>query len=128
VISAFAGLLAANPPAKAVISRMGGEEFAMLLLGANQAAARLYAEGLRSAFATMPIASLPAHRRVTASFGVAEFDGRESLSDLRRRADAALYVSKRSGRDRVSVAGAPDADAMPVHPLAGTTAMRRTGS
>lgn len=125
VIIAFARLLATDPPDRAVISRMGGEEFAVLLPGTNQAAARLYAEGLRAALASLPIGALPAHMRVSASFGVAEFDGRESLSDLRRRADAALYVSKRGGRDRVSVAADPEADAMPAHPLAGSTAMRR---
>ncbi|MGN6489510.1 MAG: diguanylate cyclase [Devosia sp.] len=122
VIIAFANLLATHAPAKAVISRMGGEEFAVLLPGANLAAARLYAEGLRNAFASLPVGALPAHLQVTASFGVAEFRGSESLSDLRRRADAALYVSKRGGRDRVSVATDPEADQMPAHPLAGTSA------
>jgi len=125
VIIAFASLLGSNPPAKAIVSRMGGEEFAVLLPGTNLAAARLYAETLRTAFGSLPIGALPGHVRVTASFGVAEFDGSESLSDLRRRADAALYVSKRGGRDRVSVAAGHDADQMPAHPLAGTTAMRR---
>jgi len=127
VIIAFAALLAGNPPDKAIVSRMGGEEFAILLPGTNLIAARLYAEGLRAGFASLPIGALPGHVRVTASFGVAEFDGRESLSDLRRRADAALYVSKRGGRDRVSVAADPDEDQMPAHPLAGTTAMRQVG-
>lgn len=127
VIVAFADLLAAGSPGEAIVSRMGGEEFAVLLPGTNLAAARLYAEALRAALAGMSIAALPAHMRVTASFGVAEHDGSESLSDLRRRADAALYVSKRGGRDRVSVAADPDEDQMPVHPLEGSTAMRRAG-
>ncbi len=125
VIIAFASLLAANAPSGAIVSRMGGEEFAVLLPGANLIAGRLFAETLRATFADQPIAALPGHVRVTASFGVAEFDGSESLSDLRRRADAALYVSKRGGRDRVSVAAGPDADQMPAHPMAGATAMRR---
>jgi diguanylate cyclase (GGDEF)-like protein len=124
VIIAFANLLNAQPPHKAIISRIGGEEFAMLLPGVPLASARLYAEGIRAAFAALPIAALPAHMRCTASFGVAEFDGTSSLSDLRRRADAALYVSKRGGRDRVSVAADPELDAMPMHPLKGTAAMR----
>jgi len=125
VIIAFAKLLSDDPPRRAVVSRMGGEEFAVLLPGTNLAAARLYAESLRTTFGTTPLPGLPSHLRVTASFGVAEFDGRESLSDLRRRADAALYVSKRGGRDKVSVAADPETDQMPVHPLQGTTAMRR---
>lgn len=123
VIIAFADLLAGNSPKNAIVSRMGGEEFAVMLPGTSLNAARLYAETLRAAFAALPIGALPGHMRVTASIGVAEFDGTESLSDLRRRADAALYVSKRGGRDRVSVAAGKDADQMPVHPLEGTTAM-----
>lgn len=125
VIMAFASLLAGSSPSKAIVSRMGGEEFAVLLPGTNQASARLFAESLRTAFGNMSIGALPEHMRVTASFGVAEFAGDESLSELRRRADTALYASKRGGRDRVSVAANPDEDQMPLHPLAGTTAMRR---
>jgi diguanylate cyclase (GGDEF)-like protein len=125
VIVAFASLLASSSPKQAIVSRMGGEEFAVLLPGTNLVAARLYAETLRAAFGSLSIGALPGHVRVTASFGVAEFDGSESLPELRRRADVALYISKRSGRDRVSVAAGPDEDQMPAHPLAGTTAMRR---
>ena len=124
VIVAFARLLDATPPAGAILSRIGGEEFTLLLPATGLAAARLHAEALRTAFAALPIAALPPRTFCTASFGVAEYDGRESLSDLRRRADAALYESKRSGRNRVSVAPPPMADAMPHHPLSGTTAMR----
>jgi diguanylate cyclase (GGDEF)-like protein len=127
VIVAFASLLSDTSPKDSIVSRMGGEEFAVLLPGTGLAAARLYAETLRSAFATLPIGALPGHMRVTASFGVAEFAAGESLSDLRRRADAALYVSKRGGRDRVSVAAGPDADAMPIHPFQGPGAMRQAG-
>ncbi len=125
MIIAFASLLNKGRLPKAIVSRIGGEEFAILLPGTPLSTARLHAEGLRAAFAASPIPQLPAHVRCTASFGVAEFDGVESLSGLRRRADAALYVSKRAGRDRVSVGGDPGGDAMPAHPLEGTTARLR---
>lgn len=121
VIVAFAALLRSTAPPKAVVGRMGGEEFAVFIPGANLAVARLLAETLRSSFATMEIPGLPAFARCTASFGVAERLDGESLSGLRRRADSALYAAKREGRDRVGVAADPDADAMPVHPLAGTS-------
>ena len=127
VIVAFASLLSETSPKGSIVSRMGGEEFAVLLPGTGLAAARLYAETLRSAFSALPIGALPGHMRVTASLGVAEFAAGESLSDLRRRADAALYVSKRGGRDRVSVAAVPDADAMPIHPFQGPGAIRQAG-
>jgi diguanylate cyclase (GGDEF)-like protein len=103
---------------------MGGEEFAVFLPGANLVAARLFAEGVRAAFANMSFDGVPETARFTASFGVAECDGEESLSDLRRRADTALYAAKRQGRDRVRVADA-NLDAMPRHPLVAEAPKRR---
>jgi len=121
VIVAFAALLRDVAPPKAVVGRLGGEEFAVFLPDANLATARLLAEALRSGFAAKSVPGLPPFVRCTASFGVAERIAGESLSELRRRADAALYAAKRGGRDRVAVAADPDADAMPTHPLAGTS-------
>lgn len=121
VIVAFAALLRDTAPPKAVVGRLGGEEFGVFLPGANLAIARLLAETLRAHFASLSVAGLPPFVRCTASFGVAERMDGESLSGLRRRADAALYTAKRDGRDRVAVAGDPHADAMPSHPLAGTS-------
>ncbi|WP_421761965.1 diguanylate cyclase [Devosia sp.] len=123
VIVAFARLIRDQAPKRAIVSRIGGEEFAVVLPSANAAMARLYAETVRSGFAGLAIAGLPGDFRCTASFGVAESDGEDSLSDLRRRADAALYAAKRGGRDRVCVAGEATPDVMPAHPLAGTLAM-----
>ncbi|HEV2518754.1 MAG TPA: GGDEF domain-containing protein [Devosia sp.] len=124
VIVAFAALLRDTAPPKAVVGRMGGEEFAVFVPGANLAIARLLAETLRTGFATLSVPGLPPFVHCTASFGVAERLTGESLSGLRRRADAALYTAKRDGRDRVGVATDPDADAMPAHPLAGTSLAR----
>ena len=121
VIVAFAALLSDNAPPKAVVGRMGGEEFAVFIPGANLAVGRLLAETLRAGFATLSVPGLPPFVRCTASFGVAERLATESLSGLRRRADAALYTAKRDGRDRVAVAGDPNADSMPAHPVAGTS-------
>jgi diguanylate cyclase (GGDEF)-like protein len=90
----------------------------------NLASARLLAETIRTHFSSLQIPSLPVFVRVTASFGIAERMGSENLSDLRRRADAALYSAKRGGRDRVVGATMPDADAMPAHPLSGTSLAR----
>ncbi len=124
VIVAFARLLRETAPGSAIVARLGGEEFAVFLPDSNLAAARLLAEAIRSSFSGLQIPGLPVFVRVTASFGVAERVAAENLSDLRRRADAALYNAKRAGRDRVVGAAIPDADSMPAHPLSGTSVAR----
>lgn len=101
VIAAFAEVLSVSADRSAVLGRMGGEEFAILVPGANLAAARLYAESVRHSFSSLSIASLGPNRRVSASFGVARLEAGDTLSDLLRRADGALYEAKKAGRNRV---------------------------
>jgi diguanylate cyclase (GGDEF)-like protein len=106
VIRRFAGFLrdAAEPH---LAGRIGGEEFAIILLGTNLVSARLFAEGARSAFSGLPIDGLPDSWRVTASFGVAEYSPGETLSELLVRADKALYEAKNDGRNCVRIALTP---------------------
>ncbi|MDG4883429.1 GGDEF domain-containing protein [Mesorhizobium sp. WSM4884] len=103
VIETFAGFLREAAAEHHVAGRIGGEEFAIILPGTNLAAARLFAEGARSAFSALPIDGLPVDHRCSASFGVAELAADESFSDLLRRADDALYAAKNAGRDCVRV-------------------------
>jgi diguanylate cyclase (GGDEF)-like protein len=104
VIRAFADVLQSTADRRAVVGRLGGEEFAIFIPGANLTAARLYAEGVRTGFSSLSTASLGPERRLSASFGVAQLREGDSLSDLLRRSDAALYEAKNGGRDRVCVA------------------------
>lgn len=101
VIKAFADYLRQASGENPIAGRIGGEEFAILLPGTNVSSAKLFCEGARSAFATLPIEGLPAAHRCTASFGVAEFNTGEDFAELMGRADQALYAAKRDGRDRV---------------------------
>ncbi len=107
VIRVFADVLGAAADARAVTGRLGGEEFAVFIPGADLATGRLYAEGVRMAFANLAISGLSRDQRISASFGVTQLMAGDSLSDLLRRADAALYEAKRGGRDRVCTTG-PD--------------------
>jgi diguanylate cyclase (GGDEF)-like protein len=95
-----------------VISRMGGEEFAVLLPGATAKSALAVAERLRQA--------IESSRRpegdgtVTASFGVTMLDQSDiGLADPLRRADEALYQSKANGRNRVTCSWAMPAEIGP---------------
>ncbi len=89
-----------------VAGRLGGEEFAVLLAGANDKQARLAAEGIRTAFSLRTIEGMPQDERLTASFGVAAVEKGDGFDKSFKRADEALYAAKNQGRNRVSFAAA----------------------
>ncbi|MFN4104028.1 MAG: GGDEF domain-containing protein, partial [Tepidimonas sp.] len=82
--------------------RLGGEEFALVLPDTQLPQACDLAERLRSATAALAI-PLPGETiRPTISVGLAmAADDDTTLSDLLRRADAAMYEAKAGGRNRV---------------------------
>jgi diguanylate cyclase (GGDEF)-like protein len=89
--------------------RWGGEEFVVGLPGTDLEGGVRLAERVRTALAERTILAPSGERvHVTASFGVAEFDGRGGLSELLAAADAALYRAKRAGKDRVATATRSD--------------------
>lgn len=82
-------------------ARIGGEEFAILLVETGQSGALEVAERLRVAIRDMIVTGVG---QVSASFGVAECPiGGQTSSEMLNSADVALYEAKRSGRDRVVV-------------------------
>ncbi|PAL25008.1 GGDEF domain-containing protein [Sphingopyxis sp. GW247-27LB] len=104
VIAHFADVLRHAVAEGAVVSRLGGEEFAVLLAGADLAEGRRQAEAARRAFRAASFAGLGIDGTISASFGVAQAMAGDTLFDLSRRADAALYRAKAGGRNRVCVA------------------------
>jgi len=87
-----------------VVSRYGGDEFAVLLVETSKSGARLYADRIRQVVATFPYSH---GKRVTASFGVASLpdDEASTSEELFRAADEALYAAKRAGKNQVVAAG-----------------------
>jgi diguanylate cyclase (GGDEF)-like protein len=81
--------------------RIGGEEFAVLLQGADSAAALVTAERLRIAIAERPIEVDGRLIPVTTSVGIALARDEGEADALLRAADAALYRAKAEGRNRV---------------------------
>jgi diguanylate cyclase (GGDEF)-like protein len=90
-----------------VVSRYGGDEFAVLLVETSKAGARLYADRIREVVAKYPFS----HGKViTASFGVASLPDDEAATaeDLFRAADDALYTAKRGGKNQVAATGSTE--------------------
>ena len=90
---------------KDVFARYGGEEFCLLMLGMNANEAAAIAETLRGKVHMHNFTYEGKRIPVTTSLGVAELTSAiESAQDLIKTADKALYRSKESGRNRVTVA------------------------
>ena len=90
-----------------MLARYGGEEFVVVMPNTPVELAASVAERLRKGLEDQPfgIAS-GAELKITASLGVATTsDPMETAASLLQRADEALYAAKRSGRNRVSLAG-----------------------
>ena len=85
------------------IGRYGGEEFLMVLPGANLATAREVAERVRQRINSDAVHSEKARISVSISLGIAQARDDDSVNSLIERADAALYAAKLAGRDCVRV-------------------------
>ncbi|HDS1039722.1 TPA: diguanylate cyclase [Stenotrophomonas maltophilia] len=84
------------------VVRMGGEEFLLLLPGMPREVATERLEGLRQRITEICQDLQVPGLEVTASIGLAQWrPGEDDLAGLLRRADHAMYVAKRNGRNRV---------------------------
>lgn len=101
VLVQLARIVRANTRGEDRLSRLGGEEFGLLLPVADAAAAWATAEKLRLAVER----ELRCHGRpVTISVGAAVHRPDETAAEWMARADAAMYEAKRGGRNRTVVA------------------------
>lgn len=111
-------------PPEALLGRIGGEEFAVLL--EDEGVTNIYAllETMREQIAAQPIKSGEQSMHITASIGVAVLkpDHPESIDELLERADRALYRAKSGGRNQVQIS-CPENDATNGTPYEGVSAL-----
>jgi diguanylate cyclase (GGDEF)-like protein len=95
-----------------VLARWGGEEFLVLLPGADAPAACAPLERLRSRLQALCAVRAEPALRLTFSAGIAQHQPGQTLSALLEQADRALFEAKAAGRDRLACApgGEPGAE------------------
>ena len=101
-IKTIANIIKKNARSIDICSRIGGEEFDILLPGINSEGAKAAAERIRVSIAEQTIDTIG---HITGSFGVSTyFEHTENIDELLELADQAMYESKRKGRNRVTIA------------------------
>jgi len=110
VLKELAAILLANVRKSDIVARYGGEEFCVILADTDLKGAVRVAEKIRAA---VEQAELPdgngRSTRFTVSLGAAQLSAKmQEPSDLISIVDAALYVAKKGGRNRVSAYGDPN--------------------
>ena len=101
-IKTLADIIKKNARSIDIASRMGGEEFNIILPGVDSSGAMIAAERIRKALATATIDTIG---NITASIGVATYiEHTTDVGELIELTDQAMYMSKRNGRNRVSLA------------------------
>jgi diguanylate cyclase (GGDEF)-like protein len=98
----FCELIQADARLNDVLGRLGGEEFALLLVQTDLSGAHRFADRLRATVARETAAGEVA---LTVSIGLAQAAPGMSADELLRSADVALYSAKAAGRNRVAVYG-----------------------
>ena len=101
----LAEIFVSNSRESDTVGRFGGEEFFMLLHGADVNGAQIVANRILTQVQE-PIGINNEPVSVTVSIGIAELDDKDKIAhslELVRRCDQALYVAKKNGRNRVEV-------------------------
>jgi diguanylate cyclase (GGDEF)-like protein len=104
VLAHVAQIAAAHRRSGDIVARYGGEEFVLLLPETTAEQALLVAEQICDAVAAAGLDTPGGRATFTISGGVAGLEaGSQSLEDLIRQADRALYAAKAQGRNRVNL-------------------------
>lgn len=99
----FAQLVGASIRRGDIMGRLGGDEFGILLVDSDAAAAADVMERIRAEIACLELPQAPG-AKFGASFGITDLrEDDECLEDMVARADSALYEAKKGGKGRVNI-------------------------
>jgi diguanylate cyclase len=110
VLKVVANTLKDSVKGRDLVARYGGEEFSIILLNTSLQNAKGLADNIRKEVASKRIQRKDTQEslgQITISFGVARYVPSEGVESFMQRADRALYMSKRKGRNCVSEAPPP---------------------
>lgn len=105
VIRFVASVMDRAKPKGGIVARLGGEEFALIAPMTDRKSGMVLAEKIRKAVEGKRLVRRASNEdlgKITISLGVSERRSGEKPGNMVERADAALYASKRNGRNRVS--------------------------
>ena len=103
VLTTVSDVMRATVRAEDRCVRTGGEEFLVLLPGADAGVGKTIAARIRASVGVVDLSGRAPGGRVSLSAGVAQRQAGEPLADVLARADAALYQAKEKGRNRIEV-------------------------
>ncbi len=117
VLRLVAEVVSTNVRPLDLAARYGGEEFCVILPYTNASGARLAAERLIKVLADtrMPEQENEALPNITVSIGVASILDGEKWESLIKRADEALYLAKKNGRNRIELADSGKSSSSSLH-------------
>ena len=104
VLKTVASIIKNNLRITDAVGRYGGEEFLIVLPDTDSEAAEIAAEKLRKAVEKKVFKYKDETFKVTISIGIAQRKETDTLESLLQRADEALYLSKKSGKNRITIA------------------------
>jgi len=99
VLRVVAGLIHSRLNQYGLVARYGGEEFAIILDGKSESEVKQLIEQTRIAINNRETEFENKSLRVSASLGIAQFNGTETIEQWIQRADVGLYTSKEAGRN-----------------------------
>ena len=103
VLKAVASVMKSAEIPNSVTCRVGGEEFGVVLTHDARADALTVSKNIKALLCDMSIAEI-GNANITASFGVATYNGSQPINEWRDAADKALYLAKRNGRNQIVLA------------------------